>query len=180
MSHSVAPPSCAATKKLIRSEALPPLLCSLFCFAVKTTLFFFFLSLQEYTDDSLALLFHQRKKERESPHWILQAPSYLMRQCFDHQGFQSAAGVGCEHSLLTCLFSRGSRRRNLLNKRTATRKRHSSEQYFKECTVDSQADRRKKHRHKIAAGKEARRRERLRENQPCRRGGIASAVHAAL
>ena len=97
VSHPVAPPSCAATKKkLIRSEALPPLLCSLFCFAVETTLFFLFfsLSLQEYTDDSLALLFHQRKKERESPRWILQAPSYLMRQRFDHQGFQSAAGVG--------------------------------------------------------------------------------------
>ena len=91
---SCSSPSCAATKKLMRSEALPPLLCSLLCFAVETTWFFFFSGPRRSTLMTLLRFSSTKgKKERESPHWILQAPSYLMRECVDHQGF-SITGWG--------------------------------------------------------------------------------------
>lgn len=57
---------------------------------------------QECTDDSCASL-RAKENKWESPHWILQAPEYLMRQCCDHQGCcpASAAGWGWMWTLAT-------------------------------------------------------------------------------
>lgn len=90
-------------KKLIRSEALPPSSPALFRYGNDFRGFFCPSGSALMTP---VLLFSSSKgnREVESPHLILQAPTHLMRRCFDHQGLRvdfvlhlCPAGVRDEH-----------------------------------------------------------------------------------